>query len=77
MQVSRTTRCQWLTSKTSDAETMALDAYINAAKNRQAQGKDPTYWVGFRDCIWFCSNGLQKEGIGGGSSIHPPDREQK
>lgn len=56
---------------------MALDAYINAAKNRQAQGKDPTYWVGFRDCIWFCSNGLQKEGIGGGSSIHPPDREQK
>ena len=55
--------------KTSDAETMALDAYINAAKDQQAKGKGPTYWVGFRDCIWFCSNGLQKAGIGGGSSI--------
>jgi RHS repeat-associated protein len=54
--------------KTSDSETAALDAYINAAKAQQAGGKTPTYWVGFRDCIWFCTNGMQKAGVGPGSS---------
>jgi RHS repeat-associated protein len=54
--------------KTSDAETAALDAYINAARAQQAQGKQPTYWVGFRDCIWFCMNGMQKAGVGQGAS---------
>lgn len=55
--------------KTSDAETAALDAYINAAKDQQAKGKTPSYWVGFRDCIWFCQNGLAKAGVGSGSTI--------
>jgi len=54
--------------KTSDSETAALDAYINAAEAQQANGKTPTYWVGFRDCIWFCMNGMQKAGVGPGSS---------
>jgi RHS repeat-associated protein len=54
--------------KTSDAETAALDAYINAARTQQAQGKQPTYWVGFRDCIGFCMNGMQKAGVGRGAS---------
>jgi RHS repeat-associated protein len=55
--------------KTSDAETASLDAYISAARAQQSQGKQPTYWVGFRDCISFCMNGLQKAGVGQGSSI--------
>jgi RHS repeat-associated protein len=55
--------------KTSDAETIALDAYIDAAKQQQAKGQTPAYWVGFRDCIWFCMNGLQKAGVDHGSSI--------
>ena len=54
--------------KTSDAETAALDAYINDARAKQSQGKQPSYWVGFRDCVWFCQNGLAKAGIGYGSS---------
>lgn len=53
---------------TSDAETMSLDAYINAARAQQAQGKQPSYWVGFRDCISVCMNGMQKAGVGQGAS---------
>jgi RHS repeat-associated protein len=55
--------------KTSDAETVALDAYIDAANNQRLQGKTPAYWGGFRDRISFCMNGLQKAGVGQGSSI--------
>jgi hypothetical protein len=55
--------------RTSDAETAALDAYLDAANNERLQGKTPSYWVGFRDCSWFCQNGLAKAGIGSGSSI--------
>jgi RHS repeat-associated protein len=51
--------------KTSDAETASLDAYINAARAQQSQGKQPAYWVGFRDCIAFCQNGLAKAGVPG------------
>ena len=53
----------------SDAETAALDAYISAARAQQAKGTQPSYWVGFRDCIWFCQNGLAKAGIESGSTI--------
>jgi RHS repeat-associated protein len=55
--------------KTSDAETAALKSYIQNAFNLQQQGKQPKYVVGFRDCIWFCQNGLAKAGIGSGSTI--------
>ena len=53
--------------KTSDAETAALDAYLNAANNQRLQGKTPSYWVGLRDCIWFCMNGMHQAGVGPGS----------
>jgi RHS repeat-associated protein len=55
--------------KTSDAETASLDAYLTNAFNLQQQGTQPTYWVGFRDCISFCMNGMQKAGVGQGSSV--------
>ena len=54
--------------KTSDAETAALDAYISAARAQKQKGTTPTYLVGFRDCIGFCMNGLEKAGIGRGAS---------
>jgi len=55
--------------KTSDAETNILDTYITFAKTQQADGKTPSYWGGFRDCIWFCQNGLAKIGLDQSSSI--------
>ena len=55
--------------QTSDAETAALKAFIEHAFNLQQQGQQPRYVVGFRDCVWFCMNGMQKAGIGNGSSI--------
>jgi RHS repeat-associated protein len=55
--------------KTSDAETEALMAYINSAREQQAKGQTPAYWTGFRDCIWFCMNGMQRAGVGQGSAI--------
>ena len=54
--------------KTSGAETAALDAYISAARARQAKGTQPSYMVGFRDCIWFCMNGRKQAGVDQGPS---------
>jgi hypothetical protein len=56
--------------KTSDLDTAALDAFLKAAADRQAQAKSPRYYVGFRDCIWFCASGMQRAGqLNGGPSI--------
>ena len=55
--------------RTTDAETAALDQYIAEARRQQLKGKAPEYVVGFRDCAWFCLNGLQRAGIGQGSSV--------
>jgi RHS repeat-associated protein len=54
--------------KTSDAETATGDAYINDAEARQRNHTQPSYWGGFRDCIWFCYNGLKATGRTQGSS---------
>jgi RHS repeat-associated protein len=50
--------------KTSDAETAALDAFINQAKNRQSQGDVPHYVTGISDCIGFCARGLSQAHVG-------------
>ncbi|MFZ0687488.1 MAG: RHS repeat-associated core domain-containing protein, partial [Terriglobales bacterium] len=55
--------------KTSEAETSALDAYINTAKNQQDRGNTPHYWGGFRDCISYCLNGFARIGKGNGSAV--------
>ena len=55
--------------KTSDAETAALDAYINNARAIEAKGATPSYTTGIRDCMSFCANGLAAAGKMGGSSM--------
>ena len=55
--------------KTSDTDTAALDAFLKAALDRQAQNKTPRYYVGFRDCINFCMAGMQSAGVGRGPAI--------
>ena len=55
--------------KTSDTDTAALDAFLDAAADRQAQRNTPRYYVGFRDCINFCMAGMQSAGIGLGPDI--------
>lgn len=50
--------------KTTEAETVALDAYLEEARRTQESRKSPFYLVGYSDCIHFCVVGLQKAGIG-------------
>jgi len=49
--------------KTSDAETAALDTYIQNAINLQNQGKAPDYWASGTNCIVFCMGGMNAAGI--------------
>jgi hypothetical protein len=49
--------------KTSDAETASLNAYIQAARQAQAKGDAPFYFVGFNDCRDYCLAGLHAAGI--------------
>lgn len=55
--------------KTSDAETVALDAYLKSYAQFSKGGWAwcSLYVVGFNDCVAFANNALAKAGIGRGS----------
>jgi hypothetical protein len=50
--------------ETDDAETAALDAYLDAANKQRLRGETPIYVTGGQDCIWFCTNGMHAAGVG-------------
>lgn len=49
--------------KTAEWETVALDSYLEAARQRQLNGDAPFYAVGFNDCRNFCLSGLRSAGV--------------
>jgi RHS repeat-associated protein len=53
--------------KTTDAETVALDQYLNSIDSRKHPGNGGLYVVGLHDCIEVCNIALSKAGIGRGS----------
>ncbi len=62
--------------KTAEWETVALDAYLDTARQRQLKGSSPFYAVGFHDCRDFCLMGLRTAGVDHGHSSNaniPPN----
>jgi RHS repeat-associated protein len=50
--------------KTTDSETASLNAYIDAAREKEQKGNVPFYFVGFSDCVEFVASGLNAAGQG-------------
>lgn len=62
--------------KTAEWETAALDAYLEAARQRQLKGDAPFYAVGVNDCRDFCLAGLRTAGVDYGHTANaniPPN----